>query len=52
MSLQGLALERAATAEGKISALMLQAASDADRIDSLQSRLSMAERQAAILGAR
>lgn len=49
---QGLALERAATAEGKVSALMLQAASDADRIESLQSRLSMAERQAAILGAR
>jgi hypothetical protein len=48
----GGALDRAATAEGKISALMLQAASDANRIESLTSRLSMAERQAAILGAR
>ena len=48
----GSAMERAAAAEGRVSALLLQSASDADKMESLKSRLSMAQRQAAILGAK
>ena len=44
------AMERAAAAEGRVSSLLLQAAGDADRIESLQERLRMAEQQAALLG--